>query len=49
MKKKIRLEELHVFVIVEEERALGAEERMKKAEIVSELGRSTLMEEVSWR
>jgi hypothetical protein len=30
-------------------RALGVEESMKKAKIVSELERSTLMEEVSWR
>jgi hypothetical protein len=29
-KKKISLEELHVFDIIEEERALGVEERMKK-------------------
>jgi hypothetical protein len=30
-KKKILLEELHVFDITEEERAVGVEERMKKA------------------
>lgn len=48
-KKKIHLEELRVFDIIEEKRALGPEERTKKAEIVSELGRSTLIEEVSWR
>ena len=30
-KKKIVLEELHVFDITEEKRALGVEERMKKA------------------
>jgi hypothetical protein len=48
-KKKILLEEIRVFDIIEKERALGVEERMKKAEVVSELERSTLMEEVSWR
>jgi hypothetical protein len=44
-KKKIFWEE--VFDIIEEERALGDEERMKKAEVLSELERSPLMEEVS--
>jgi hypothetical protein len=48
-KKKILLQELHVLDVIEEERALGVEEKMKKAEIVSELERPTLMEEVSWR
>jgi hypothetical protein len=48
-KKKILLEELCAFDIIEEERALGDKERMKKAEVLSELERSTLMEEVSWR
>jgi hypothetical protein len=48
-KKKILLEELQVFDIIEEERALGFEERIKKVEVVSELERSTLLEEVSWR
>jgi len=43
------LEELHVLGIIEEGRALGVEESMKKVEIVSELERSTLMEEVGWR
>jgi septum formation inhibitor MinC len=47
-KKKFLLEELHVLDIVEEERALGVE-RMKKVEVLSELERSTLMEEVCWR
>jgi hypothetical protein len=46
-KKKILLEELCVFEVLEEERALGFEEKMKKAWIVSELERSTLMEEVN--
>jgi hypothetical protein len=31
------------------ERALGFEERIKKVEVVSQLERSTLLEEVSWR
>jgi hypothetical protein len=48
-KKKFVLEDLHVLDIVEEDRALGVEERMKKVEVLSELERSTLMEEVCWR
>jgi hypothetical protein len=48
-KKKILLEEMCVFDIIEQERALGVEERMKKEEVVSELERFILMEEVSWR
>jgi hypothetical protein len=43
------LEELRAFDIIQEGRVLGVEESMKKVEIVSELERSTLMEEVSWR
>jgi hypothetical protein len=39
------LEELRVLDIIEEGRALGVEGSMKKAKIVSELERSTLMEE----
>jgi len=49
IKRKILLEELHVLGIIEEGRALGVEESMKKVEIVSDLERSTLMEEVGWR
>ena len=45
-KKKILWEEVCVVDIIEEVRALDDEERMK-AEIFSELERSTLMEEVS--
>jgi hypothetical protein len=48
-KRKILLEELRVLDAFEEESALGVEEKMKKVEVVSELERSTLMEEVSWR
>jgi hypothetical protein len=48
-KKKILLEELHVRDVLEERRDLGVEAKMKKAEVVSEFERSTLMEEVSWR
>jgi hypothetical protein len=48
-KKRILLEELRVFDVIEKERALGVEEKIKKAEVVIELERSTLMEEVSWR
>jgi hypothetical protein len=47
-KKKIILEELPVFDIIEEKRSLGAKDCMKKAEVVSELEGSTLTEEVSW-
>lgn len=39
------MEELCVLGIIEEGRALGVEESMKKAEIASELERSTLMKE----
>jgi len=45
-KKKILLEELHVFYVLEEGRVLGVE-KMGKAAVVNELERSTLMEEVS--
>lgn len=47
-KKNIFMEELCLFDIIEEERDLGVEERMKKAKVVSELERSTLVEEMSW-
>jgi len=43
------LEELWVFDVIEEGRALGGEEITKKAEVVSELESSSLMEEVSWQ
>jgi hypothetical protein len=46
-RKKILLDEVRVLVIIKEGRALGVEESMKKVEIVSELERSTLTEEVS--
>jgi hypothetical protein len=48
-KKKILLEELCAFDIVEEVRAFDDEEKMKKAEVLSELKRSIVMEKVSWR
>jgi hypothetical protein len=47
--KKILWEKLRVFDIIEKERVLGVEEKMKKAKVVSKLERSMLMEEVSWR
>ena len=47
-KKKILLEEACAVDTIEEERTLGDEEGRKKEEVVSELGRFTLMEEVSW-
>jgi len=34
---------------LEEGRALGGEELLKKAEVIKELERCILMEEVSWR
>jgi hypothetical protein len=46
-KKNIFTEELCLFDSIEEERDLGVEERMKKAKVVSELERSTLVEEMS--
>jgi hypothetical protein len=46
-KKKILLEELCAFDIVEEKRALGEKKRMKQAKKLTELERSILMEEVS--
>jgi hypothetical protein len=49
VKKKILLQELNIFYVLEEERALGTKEKVKKADIVSKLDRSILMEEVSWR
>jgi hypothetical protein len=48
-KKMNLLEELWVFDVIEEGRALGGEEITKKAEVVSELESSSLLEEVSWR
>jgi hypothetical protein len=49
-KKKVLLEELRVWVSFNRGgRALGVEQSMRKAEIVSEVERSTLMVEVSWR
>jgi hypothetical protein len=48
-KRKILLEEFCAFDIIEEQRALGHEEKMRKAEVLSELEKSILMEEVSWR
>jgi hypothetical protein len=48
-KKKTLLVESHVSDVHEDERALGDEEKMRKAEIVIELERTTLVEEVRWR
>jgi hypothetical protein len=47
-KNNILLEKLHVFDVLEEERALGVEEKLEKVEIIIEFERSTLMEEVSY-
>jgi hypothetical protein len=46
-KREILLEEVCAFDIIEEERALCHEERMRKAKFLSELEKSTLMKEVS--
>jgi hypothetical protein len=43
------LEELWISDVIEEGRALGAEEITKKTKVVSELESTFLMEEVSWR
>jgi hypothetical protein len=47
--KKIILEELQGLDIVEEERALCDEEGVRKAKVISDLERFTLIEEASWR
>jgi len=47
--KRIFVEDLRAFEALEEGRALGGEELLKKAEVIKELERCTLMEEVSWR
>jgi hypothetical protein len=38
-KNKIHLQELHVFDVLEEERTLGVEEKMKKAKILGVVGK----------
>jgi hypothetical protein len=43
------LANLHAFEVQEEVRTLGDEELLRKAEIVTKLERTILMEEVSWR
>ena len=48
-KNKNLWEEVYAFDTIEEERALGDEDRMKKAKALSELERYIFMEEVSWR
>ena len=47
--KRILLEDLRVFDVHEESMALDEDELMRKVELVQELERCTLMEEVSWR
>jgi hypothetical protein len=47
--KRIIVEDLRAFDVLEEGRALGGEELLKKAKVIRELERCTLMEEVSWR
>jgi hypothetical protein len=47
--KRKLLDELQVFDTIEGSRALDEGERLKKVEIVSEIERCSLLEEVSWR
>jgi hypothetical protein len=47
--KRILIKDLQVFDRHEESRALNEEELLRKVEVVRELERCTLMEEVSWR
>jgi hypothetical protein len=47
--KRKLFEELQVFDSIEGSRALGEGELLKKVEIVSEIERCSLLEEVSWR
>ncbi|XP_059450778.1 uncharacterized protein LOC132181539 [Corylus avellana] len=47
--KRTLLEDLRVFDEHEESRALNVEELARKAEVVQELEKCTLMEEISWR
>lgn len=45
--KRKLIEDLQVFDVIEESRALGEEELLKTAEVVGELERCSFMEEVS--
>jgi hypothetical protein len=47
--KRKLMEDLQVFYDVEESRALGERELLRKAEVVRELERCSLIEQVSWR
>jgi len=47
--KRILVVDLRAFDALEKGRALGGEEPLKKAEVIKELERCILMEEVSWR
>jgi len=46
--KKTLLEELRILDGLEEERALVAEEKLRKIMVISELEKATLLEEISW-
>jgi hypothetical protein len=48
-KKQVFLEELRVSEGLEEERGFYEEEITRKATLINDLERSTLLEEVSWR
>ena len=47
--KRILLEDLQVFDVQEESRVLDEEELMRKTEVVRELEKCILMDEISWR
>ena len=48
-KKKTLLNELRVLDGWEEERALFDEEKLRKVIVISELEKTTLLEDISWR
>jgi hypothetical protein len=47
--KKLLLDDLRIFEGLEENRGLSEEELMRKAMVINDLERTTLLEEVSWR
>jgi len=47
--KRKLIEDLQAFDVIEESRALGEEELLRKVEVVRDLEKCSLMEEVSWR
>jgi hypothetical protein len=47
--KRKLIDDLQAFDVIEESGALGKEELLRKAEVVRELEKYSLMEEVNWR